>query len=75
MVDPWQVVFVMKIEILKEVMANGETHFGYKILEHGMKGHPEVLSNWFATREGFEKTLYHYIGQYLGRKDSIKKDR
>lgn len=64
----------MKVEILKEKMASGTIHFGYRIEEHGMKGHPEVLENWFATREGFDKSLLHYIGQYLGRKNKAKED-
>jgi len=57
----------MDIKILKEKMQNGETHFGFEITNHGFKGHPQKLSNWFATHEGFEKTLIHYIGQYIGR--------
>lgn len=64
----------MKIEILKDKMADGEIHLGYKITNHKFKGHPEILENWFATREGFEKSLLHYIGQYIGRENKIKKD-
>jgi len=65
----------MKIEILKDKMENGEIHFGYRIENHGFKGHPPVLENWFATKEGFEKQLNHYIGQYIGgpSKNRIKK--
>jgi hypothetical protein len=63
----------MKIEIFKEKMANGEVHFGYKIEAHGMKGHPPILENWFATQEGFKKQLIHYIEQYIGRENKTKK--
>jgi len=63
----------MKIEILKEKAEKGDV-FGYKIEGHGMKGHPPILENWFNTKEGFEKNLLHYIGQYLGRQSNIKKD-
>ena len=66
----------MEIKIFKEKMQNGEIHFGYRIENHGFKGHPPVLENWFATKEGFEKNLYHYIGQYTGgpNKTRNKKD-
>jgi hypothetical protein len=63
----------MKIEILKDKMDNGKVHIGYKIENHGFRGHPPVLENWFATEEGFEKNLLHYIGQYIGRKNKTEK--
>jgi len=64
----------MKIEILKEKMANGEVHCGYRIEEHGFKGHPPVLESWFADRDYFKKQLLHYIEQYIGRTNKTKKD-
>ena len=56
-------------------MQNGEWHYGFEIANHGFKGHPPTFSNWFATEESFEKTLLHYIGQYIGRGNKIKKNR
>ena len=64
----------MFITILKDKMANGKTYCGFKIEEHGMKGHPPVIETWFEDREKFEKNLLHYIGQYIGRTNKVKKD-
>ena len=63
----------MKIEIFKEKMEDDQIHVGYKIIDHGFKGHSKVLENWFATKEGFKKNLLHYIEQYIGREDKNKK--
>jgi len=65
----------MDIKILKDKMANGEIHCGFRIESHGFKGHPPVIETWFADRERFEKDLLHYIGQYIGRNSKVKKDR
>lgn len=62
----------MDVKILKEKLENGEWYYGFEIKNHGFKGHPPVLSNWFATQEGFEKQILHYIGQYIGRSNRDK---
>ena len=56
-------------------MANGEWHYGFEIINHGFKGHLPTISNWFATKEGFEKQLLHHIQQYIGGRNTTKKDK